>query len=128
MITFCKLLEAMENPHRSPLMDSGEESKGLSVIRTGQSMHGEDADGSFWEDFISLCGDTEGMAELLGVRPEQVNSWPSKIREAIQSVEKHDMQGENKPEEKQQMLPTGQNGAMTTQKMNQSAQNGYNTM
>jgi hypothetical protein len=116
MITFCQLLEVMTTKS-SPLMDSGEESKGLSVIRSGKSMRGEDADDSFWEDFMSLCGDTEGMAELLGVRPEQVNSWPSKIREALQSIERHDQQGENKPEEKQQMLPTGQNGAMTNQKM-----------
>jgi hypothetical protein len=116
MITFCQLMEAMDQVH-SPLMDSGEESKGLSVIRSGNTMRGGETDDSFWEDFMALCGDYEGMAELLGVKPEQVNSWPSRIREAIQSTEKHDMQGENKPEEKQEMLPTGQNGAMTTQKM-----------
>lgn len=110
-------MEAMDSPRVSPLMDSGEESKGLSVIRSGNSMRGEDGGDSFWKDFMSLCGDSTGMAELLGVRPEQVNIWPSKIREALQTVEKHDMQGENKPEEKQEMLPTGQNGAMTTQKM-----------
>ena len=48
-LTFARLLEAMERDQmaRSPLMDSGEEAKGLSVIRSGISMRGEDGDATF---------------------------------------------------------------------------------
>ena len=118
MLTFCMLAEAMERDmSRSiPLMDTGDETKGMAVIRSGKSLRNEE-NGSFWEDLISLCSDAEGLADLLGVRREDVTTWPSKIREAMDKVQKHDMQGEDKPEESDEMIPTGQNGAITTQNM-----------
>jgi len=123
MITFRRLVEVMEMGSHSPLMDSGDESKKLSVIRAGQAVRG-DNDNSFWEDFVSLCGNAEGMGELLGVGPERVRSWTMRIREAIQSVAKHDRQGENKPETRREMLPTGDNGAVTTSTIGRFNQGG----
>lgn len=118
MMTFCLLNEAMERDksRSSPLMDTGEETRGMSVIRSGKDIRDEN-EGSFWDDFISLCNDSEGLADLLGVRRENVTSWPARIREALEKVDKHDMQGENKPDEPEEMIPTGQNGAVTAQKL-----------
>lgn len=107
---------AQDMSHSSPLMDTGEETKGMSAIRSGKGLRNED-EGSFWDDFISLCSDAEGMANLLGVRRENVTSWPSRIREALEKVNKHDMQGEDKPDESEELIPTGRNGVITAQKL-----------
>lgn len=117
-MSFAKFIEAMdrEQSRSSPLMDSGDENRSLRVVRSGNSFRNND-DGSFWEEFISLCGDAEGMAGLLGVRREQVANWPSRIRKAKDRVEMHDQMPEEKPEEDRKLMPTGDNGAITRDRM-----------
>lgn len=117
-ITFAMILEAMEQDKSgsSPLLDSGEETRGMHTIRSGMAMRDED-DGSFWEEFISLCNDADGMADLLGVKREAVTSWASKIRTALENVRRHDQQSEEKPDETETLLPTGDNGAITRDNM-----------
>jgi hypothetical protein len=100
----------------SPLMDSGDETSGLRVIRSGMALRSE-GDGSFWEDFLSLCNDADGLADLLGVKREIVASWASRVREALENVRRHDAQSEEKPDEKEKLLPTGDNGAVTVNNM-----------
>lgn len=111
-------MEAMEQElsGSSPLMDSGEETRGMGVIRSGMALRGDD-DGSFWEEFISLCSNADGLADLLGVKRESVTSWASRIREALENVRRHDQQSEEKPDEVEKMIPTGDNGAITREKM-----------
>lgn len=118
MLTFQRLYEAMERDmsRSSPLMDSGDETTGMRVIRSGMALRDDD-DSSFWEDFISLCNDAEGMADLLGIKREAVTSWASRIREALDKVQQHDQQREDNPDEDQEMIPTGENGAMTRDNM-----------
>jgi len=62
---------------------------------------------------MSLCSNAEGMAQLFNVSPEKVRSWPGRIREILDQVERQekDNPGEKK---KAEMLPTGDNGAFTT--------------
>ena len=106
-ITFSELWEAMDN---SPLMDSGESNKADGIIRAGLDLRKDDEQ-SFWEDFMNLCGNSEGLAELLDVRPEQVSSWPEKIREHLDNIDHQDSESPTNAEDRE-MLPTGDTGAV----------------
>jgi hypothetical protein len=109
MVSFSQLWEAME---MSPLMGSGDESRALTVIRAGKDMRGE-GESSFWEDFISLCANTEGMAELLDVSPDKVRRFSARVEEYLKKLENHDAENTKHPEDKE-MIPTGDTGAFTT--------------
>lgn len=118
MISFARLWEEMDRQKvDSPLMDSGEESKSMQCIRAGVALR-SDEDSPFWEDFISLCANTAGLADLLGVKEEVVARWASRVRDALEQVDKHDLQdGSSKEDEKDELVPTGDNGAVTDQNM-----------
>ncbi len=113
MVSFRSLWEELEKQkHLSPLMGSGEDSKTLAVVRTGKEMRKED-ESQFWDEFISLCSNADGLAELLDVNPEKVRSWPNKIHDALQQLEQHHLENPSE-EEKAEVVPTGDNGAITT--------------
>jgi hypothetical protein len=97
-------------------MDSGLETKAVQAVRAGENLRGED-ETSFWDDFIQLCANSDGLAELLGVRREQVTSWPKKIRAAQADLDKHNRTPDGENEEENEMLPTGETGAVTTSNM-----------
>jgi hypothetical protein len=105
MITFAELWERMEA--RSPLMDSGEENSSNQTIRAGEQLRKE-GEPSFWDDFLNILSNTDGVAELLNVSKEKVLSWPSRIREARQKTK----QNQSSEEEESQIKPTGDNGAV----------------
>lgn len=114
MVSFSDLWERMEqDKSTSPLMDSGDDSKILSVIRTGRDLrNGEDP--SFWDDFMTLCNSSEGFADLLGVNREKIVQWPAKIKEGLQRLEKEEAESPNQRDDNVDMIPTGDNGAFTT--------------
>lgn len=109
-ISFGKLSRVMQES--SPLMSSGDDSRALSVMKAGEDLHKKD-EASFWDEFISLCSNTEGMAELLEVSPEKVRKWTARIREYSGKLEKHNAEDPSKQEDKE-MIPTGETGAFTT--------------
>lgn len=96
---------------KGALLTSGEESVALRAIRNGINLRKEDC-GSFWEDFIQVCGDAEGMSELLEVPKEKVTGWPSKVKEILSQVEKKDDQ-ESHDSERAEMISTGGNDGPT---------------
>lgn len=111
-LSFAQLWEQIEQAKSSPLMSSGEDSKSLTVLRTGNDFH-EEGQTPFWDELISLCSNAEGLGDLLGVSPDKVRSWPSRIKGKLEKLEKQQAQN---PAEKQdtEMIPTGSNGAFTT--------------
>jgi hypothetical protein len=117
MVSFCQLWEQLDkDAEASPLMDSGLETKAVQAIRVGENLRGED-EPSFWEDFLQLCSNADGLAELLGVRREQVTSWPKKIRDAQNDLDRHNKQPDGENDQEQELLPTGETGAVTTANM-----------
>ncbi len=54
----------------------------LSAITTGKNVS-ED----FWDNFILVCNNKEGLAELLDVSPEKVATWSIKIKQKMDHVE-----------------------------------------
>lgn len=109
MISFLTLLEQMSQS--SPLMDSGEDSASMSIVRTGKQLRKDD-ETQFWDDFISLCSNADGLAELLEVSPQKIRSWPTKIKEVLDKLQTRTAED---PSEKQkdELLPTGETGAVT---------------
>ena len=112
MITFRMLLEQMDDQPPSPLMSSGEESRAMSVIRSGNDLR-NDEETPFWNDFVNLCVNADGMSELFGVPPEQIRSWPDRIQEMLDKVQSHDAQSPSEQQNDTEVLPTGDNGAVT---------------
>jgi hypothetical protein len=93
MVDFWKLLQAINEEEGGALLDTGEESKAMRVIRTGVGLRSKKECGDFWDDFISICNDSEGLSELLDVPPEKISGWASKVKEAREKMDSADDQG-----------------------------------
>ncbi len=111
MVSFGQLLEELNKPKASPLMSNGEDGRILNVVRVGSEFHEED-ETSFWDEFIELCYNSEGLAQLLGVSREKVIGWPAKIKDALDKLERHHAESPSQKVDKE-MIPTGDNGAFT---------------
>lgn len=113
-ISFATLWEQMDKDkaQRSPLDMSGEDGRALIAVRAGKEMHAE-GEASFWDEFISLCSNADGLSELLGVSAEKIRSWPAKVHEALEKLERHHAV-DPAQKEKSELMPTGDNGAFTT--------------
>jgi hypothetical protein len=96
MITFGRLIERMEEDKGVGQPDTA----AIGVIRSGLNIRPE-----FWEDFINVCGDAQGMSQLLDVPRHLVTGWGGKIREALANVDKAD--DEEAKGEKSETIPTG---------------------
>jgi hypothetical protein len=107
-ISFLQLWEQMNDV---PLMDTGEDTQAMAVIRAGIDLR-PDEDVSFWQDFMDLCSNTEGMAELLDVRPEQVSRWSEKIQKYLEKSEAKEAEDPSSKDNKK-IFPTGDSGAIT---------------
>lgn len=114
MVSFAQLWEVIEKQkaQSSPLMNSGEEMDHLGVLRTGQELHNEKQI-SFWDEFTSLCADTDGLGKLLGVSREKISGWPARIRDGLSKLERHKAMNPAE-KEKTALIATGDNGAFTT--------------
>lgn len=44
---------------------------------------------NFWDNFILVCNNKEGMAVLLNVSPEKVASWPLAVQENLEKSKDH---------------------------------------
>lgn len=58
----------------------------------------------FWDNFILVCNNKDGLAALLNVSPEKVASWPPIIQQVLDKSKAH-----KNPEskEKTHLLDTG---------------------
>lgn len=64
--------------------DDKEDERALDVVRKGVNLQrGND----FWGDFLTLCGDSEGMAALLGVALDRVTGLSGRIERLRGMVE-----------------------------------------
>lgn len=94
-MNFQKLWENMElakqlaKEKEQPLED-----KAASAIRTGMGI-GE----NFWDDFLLLLNNAEGLGALLDIDPDKIATWSAKINDARSKVSDDDSQeevGQNK--------------------------------
>lgn len=115
-LTYAEMLALMEtnqDPMSGDLMGSGEETRAMKVVRAGMNLRESEDDMEFWNDFMQLCGDAEGMAELLGVKPAEVRRWTAKVRENISKVQEVNSTNPE-GEDNSKVMPTGdKDGAVT---------------
>jgi len=111
-------------PPPPPMMGGGQDSSAMQVVRAGINLRPEE-ETSFWDEFMSICSNAEGVAELLGVRASEVQTWSSKIKDLIQQVEERDSQNPE-GDSNSKVMSTGdeepgvdhpEQGSMSVQKM-----------
>ena len=114
MVSFAQLLEQLEkNRNATPLMVGDDDESTLTVVRLGKELHDEN-ETSFWDEFISLCGNSEGLSNLLGVSKEKINSWPIKIQEQLNKLEKQKPNEKPPEKDEKEVVPTGDSGAFVS--------------
>lgn len=62
-----------------------DDKKAMEVVRKGM-----DLGDRFWDDFLSLCGNASGMADLLGAPKEKVTALGGRVRGMISEIKKKD--------------------------------------
>jgi hypothetical protein len=62
-----------------------DDKKATEVVRKGMDL-GDD----FWDDFLSLCGNAEGMADLLGAPREKVTALGGRVRGIMSEIKEKD--------------------------------------
>lgn len=75
MLTFKEFREAEGKKH---------DLKALEVVRKGMNLQ-RGAD--FWDDFLSLCGNSEGMAALLNIPRENITGLGGRINKLKKEIE-----------------------------------------
>lgn len=96
--SFLSLWEAIHPLEKDvPPDESGIESKSMHAIKTGLNIDG----GDFWNNFLEVLNNRDGMAELLEVRPDQISRWSSRIRELLSQTKNLNR--------KNTMISTGEN-------------------
>lgn len=89
-------LEAWENSRR---IKENTDEAAIGAIFTGVNV----AD-NFWDNFILVCNNKEGLAALLNISPEKVASWPPTVQKYLDKSK-----SEKNPEskEKTNIIDTG---------------------
>jgi hypothetical protein len=97
MVSFLKLWENMSQQREHA------DTKAMMAIRTGINISDD-----FWDNFISVTNNADALAELLGVREDQVRSWGGRVQEALDKVRNADDTGEGEKKPKTKLLDTGE--------------------
>ena len=96
-MSFQKLWENMQSQKNK----SSHDDKSMSVIRTGLGV-----DENFWDNFLQVINNSEGLSQLLDVPTTKISSWHSKVREVLDKVKEADSTPDLKDSGK--LLKTGQ--------------------
>jgi hypothetical protein len=98
MVSFMRLWENMTHEKDAEHIDTG----AMKAIRTGLNIRD-----NFWDDFLVVLNNAEALSELLGVRPEQIAGWASRIKHNLERVKRADVAGEGEEKPKAKVLDTG---------------------
>lgn len=80
-----------------PLNEDTNEDAAMSAIVTGTNV-----DENFWDNFILVCNNKNGVAELLNISPDRIATWPSRIQMYMKKA------GQLEPEKvNKKTIPTG---------------------
>jgi hypothetical protein len=74
-----KLLESMDRSNKDT------DDKAMNVIRTGLGV-----DEDFWDNFLLVINNSEGLSALLDVPTTKIGSWHNKVRQALSKVAQAD--------------------------------------
>lgn len=79
--------------------DEKQEEKALSVIRKGMNLQRSE---DFWDDFLRVCGDSEGVSALLGVARDRITGLSGRVERLKEMIV-----DSNAPSKKDKMIKTG---------------------
>jgi hypothetical protein len=79
-----------------------QDSKKMHAIRTGLNVNEE-----FWDEFMQVCNNSDGLSELLDVPSASIIGWASKIKDALEMVRQADSTGEGDEKPKSKVINTG---------------------
>ena len=80
MRTFSEYMDSVKS-----LFGDNKDTQAKAVIRSGINLRPD-----FWDDFMSITNDAEGVSQLLDVPKEKVANWASLIKDAVEDVEATD--------------------------------------
>lgn len=95
-----KFTHTVDSDGDGPLLDSGEDSQAMELIRVGMGL-----DPNFWDNFMKICNNPEGLADLLNISTSDITNWSARVRDALAKVEKSDDE-----DKRNKMLQTGDGG------------------
>ena len=95
MSSFQKIWENMQIEKKEQKDD-----RSMSVIRTGLGVSD-----SFWDDFLKVINNSEGLSELLDVPVTKISTWRSKINHVLQKIKETDKKSKHSKNKK--LLKTG---------------------
>jgi hypothetical protein len=98
MSSFQRLWESMQADKAKE--KSPHDDKAMSAIRTGIGVR-ED----FWDDFLKVINNSDGLSALLGVPTTKISEWHSRVKHNLEKVR----QADNVPDSKDSgtLLKTG---------------------
>ena len=80
MKTFSEYMDSAKS-----LFGDNKDTQAKAVIRSGINLRPD-----FWDDFMSITNDAEGVSQLLDVPKEKVANWASLIKDALEDVDATD--------------------------------------
>jgi hypothetical protein len=98
MQTFQKLWENIQA--KKLVKENEEEKRCIDAIKIGTSI-----DEDFWDNFLSILNNGEGVAELLDVPYEKVITWNDRIRDALEKAKAE----QTPPGKNKKIMKTGMN-------------------
>jgi hypothetical protein len=102
MLSFLSVIDRMSKKHfvYYENVDEIGQDKATNVVRSGINL-----DQDFWDNFISILNNANGVAELFDVPREKVTNWASRIKEIINKINSED--NEKAKGNKAEIVPTG---------------------
>lgn len=96
MPSFQKLWENIQAEKEKPPQDD----RAMSAIRTGIGIREE-----FWDDFLLVVNNSEGLSALLDIPAVKISGWHDKVKKVLEKVQQADSSPETKDNGK--LLKTG---------------------
>lgn len=79
--------------------EKDDDRKAKEVVLKGMNLQHS---GDFWDDLISICGNAEGMSELMDVPKEKITALASRVAKLKSKIE-----DDNKVNSKKRLVKTG---------------------
>jgi hypothetical protein len=78
-----------------------QDDRAMSAIRTGIGIRDE-----FWDDFLLVINNSEGLSQLLDIPTTKISGWHDKVKHVLDKVRQADASPD--PKDNGKLLKTGQ--------------------
>lgn len=96
-----------DQQHQDSQPDEHEDHKEEQEDNTDVIKSGLNLDKDFWDNFMHISGNADGLSKLLGVSKDKIISWNSKIKSALEKVQDDESGDDEKTGERSNMIGTG---------------------